>query len=174
MRIFAASIVTAACLATTLVWAHGKATGIVRERMDQMVVLKEAMKRLKTELSKGEEYDPAPVLAATQEIADHAGEALLVKFPEGSLTKHSEALQSVWDKPDEFSALAQEMEKLAGEMRASVESGVPSIEAGGGLLGWLDSNAEDEAKDAALRSPIDTLGEIAKVCKDCHDGYRKD
>jgi len=98
MMKFGALTTAALCFATTLVWAHGKATGIVRERMDQMVVLKEAMKRLKTELSKGEEYDAALVLAATQEIASHSGEALLIKFPEGSLTKHSEALQSVWDR----------------------------------------------------------------------------
>ena len=173
MMRFGSLTTVALCLATTLVWAHGKATGIVRERMDQMVVLKEAMKRLKTELSKGKVYDSALVLAATQEIADHSGQAMLIKFPEGSLTKHSEALQSVWDEPDRFADLARQMEKLAGEMTASVESEVPNVEAGSGLLGWLNADSSD-AEQVALRSPIDTLGKIAKTCKECHEGFRKD
>jgi len=170
MRIFAASIVTATCLATTLVWAHGKATGIVRERMDQMVVLKDAMKRLKTELVQGEEYDSTLVLVATKEIKDHSGEALLVKFPADSLTKHSEALPSVWDQPDQFAALAQEMGDLATAMAVSVEAGVPNVKSGSGLFGVFASNSEDEAE---LRSPIDILGLLASTCRDCHDDYRK-
>jgi len=168
-----AVVASALCFTTSLVWAHGKATGIVRERMDQMVVLKDAMKLLKSELTKGEEYDPTAVLKAAKQISDHSGEALTIKFPEDSLTKHSEALPSVWREPERFSELAIEMEELASALKASVETGTPNVKSGSGFLNWLSDDTET-SDPGTLHSPIDTLEAIAGTCKSCHDKFRKE
>jgi len=168
-----AAIAAILCLVSSLAWAHGKATGIVRERMDQMVVLKDAMKLLKAELTKGEAYDASAVIAAAKKIEDHSGAALTVKFPEGSLTKHSKALPDVWKDPGNFSALAHEMERLAGNLTASVEAGIPNVGADKGLFGWLSGDSNAAAENEQL-SPFDTFGGIANVCSECHKDFRSE
>ncbi len=170
MKRSTALFVMALCFGPSLAFAHGKATGIVRERMDQMVILKDSMKTLKVELSQGEAYDVPTVLNAAQQIEKNGGEALISMFPAGSLTKHSDSLQSVWDKPEEFSALALEMERLAREMAVSVNAGTANVRNEGGVFGWL----RDQPTDGILRSPIDLFGALANTCNDCHQGYRSD
>ncbi len=173
MKTSIAVIAAALCLTTTLVWSHGKATGIVRERMDQMVVLKDAMKVLKAELTNGETYSAAAVSTAAKQIKDHSGEILTAKFPEGSLTKHSDALPSVWKEAARFSELADEMEQLAVALATAAEAEIPNIKSGVGVLGWLNDDA-DAYNTAKLRSPIDTFEAIAVTCKSCHDKFRKE
>jgi len=160
------------CAGASLAWAHGKATGIVRERMDQMVVLKDTMKQLKPELSKGDGYDAPVVLEGAKTIQAHSGPALTIKFPKGSLTKHSEALPSVWDDPERFAELARQMQVYADQLTASVEAGIPNVAASSGLLGWLREDSDNQ-NSVDLKSPIDTFGMIANTCRACHDDFRK-
>jgi len=150
------------CAGASLAWAHGKATGIVRERMDQMVVLKDTMKQLKPELSKGDGYDAPVVLEGAKTIQAHSG----------PLTKHSEALPSVWDDPERFAELARQMQVYADQLTASVEAGIPNVAASSGLLGWLREDSDNQNR-VDLKSPIDTFGMIANTCRACHDDFRK-
>lgn len=146
---------------------HGKATGIVRERMDQMVTLKDAMKTLKSELSQGESYDAETVVAAADEIERHSGNALTEKFPDGS-TQHSEALPTVWSEFERFSELAEKMGLQARTLSASVEAKVPNVTA---RNWWFGS---EETEKASLPAPIDALTSIADTCRACHNDYRSD
>lgn len=155
-----------ASIAISTAWAHGKASGIVRERMDQMIVLKDAMKVLKSELSKSETYDRESVLRAAQEIENQSGEALVSKFPVGS-TLHSEALPTVWSDPARFLTLAEEMQEQARALKIAVEANVPNV---ANRKGWFGSDATSEGE--AMASPIDAFGAIADTCSECHRSYR--
>jgi cytochrome c556 len=125
-------------------FAHGKATGIVRERMDSMVVLGKTMKSLSLMAKSDAQLDKAALATAAQTIQDHSGENLTRLFPQGS-TKHSDATPLVWTKSDEFLALAT---KLSEQGKA-----------------LADVSTRDE-----LQSHVQQLG---ASCKACHSDYRQ-
>ena len=99
--------------------AHGGATGIVKERMDDMVALGQAMKVLVTE-SRATAPDEKAMQAATDTLATHAGAAMLARFPEGSMQPASEARPEIWTDWARFSALAGQLETDAGTLKAAV------------------------------------------------------
>ena len=168
--------------------AHGGATGIVKERMDQMVVLREAMKVLKEELALGGPYDAGAVMKAAKDIKGHSGGALTSKFPEGSLSKHSEALPAVWTDWDRFSALAEQLEAYAGALETSASSGVPNdhgagMGMSGGMMmgsgeghmmggGVMAGNGPDPAHLARM-PPMAAFTHISQTCSACHTDFRK-
>lgn len=93
--------------------AHGGATGIVKERMDLMVDMKDAVKAVSA-IFKGETaYNPDTIRSAAAIIRDHSGEAMIQLFPEGSLTKHSEAKPELWQEWQRFKQLAERQTNLA-------------------------------------------------------------
>lgn len=93
--------------------AHGGATGIVKERMDLMVDMKDAVKAVSA-IFKGETaYNPDTIRSAAAIIRDHSGEAMIQLFPEGSLTKHSEAKPELWQEWQRFKQLAERQTSLA-------------------------------------------------------------
>jgi len=85
-----------AFVGSSAVSAHGNATGIVKERMDLMKGIGNAMKTL-TRMFKGEtEYDAEAVRKAANAINERAGEHIIKLFPDGSLHKPTEALPTIW------------------------------------------------------------------------------
>ena len=110
-------ILVIAVLITTPVAAHNGATGIVKERMDGMVLLGKAMKEL-TALSRENSIDQAAVAAQAEIIADHSGDRMLEQFPTDSLQKASEARPSIWQNWEKFASLAHELETLAASLPA--------------------------------------------------------
>lgn len=75
--------------------AHSGATGVVKERMDAMDEMGEAMKRL-TPMMRGQaEYDPEVVRDAADTMIGHAGAQMTELFPEGSNGQPSEALDAI-------------------------------------------------------------------------------
>jgi cytochrome c556 len=92
--------------AATLVFAHGSATGVVKERMELMEGMGDAMEIL-ADMFKGEvPYDAETARAAALEIHSRAGEKITRLFPENSLDKPSEALPEIWKNWEEFESLA--------------------------------------------------------------------
>ena len=180
-------------LATTLggatAFAHGGATGIVKERMDQMVVLREAMKVLKSQLAAGGAYDPNAVIRAARDIRAHSGEALTAKFPQGSLSSASEALPSVWTDWERFSALAMDLEAYAGALETAASNRIPNDHAatvaggmmGGGMTGsghmmgggMMGGGSAPDAAHLATMPPISSFQAIANTCSTCHTDFRK-
>lgn len=176
-------------LGTAVAFAHGGATGIVKERMDQMVVLKDAMKVLKNELAAGGTYDAETVIAAAREVKSHSGEALTAKFPEGSLSKASEALPSIWTDWERFSQMAADLEAYAGALEIAATNRIPNDHAagmGGGMIGhsmkggdhmmgggMMGGGSAPDAANLATMPPIASFQAIANTCSACHTDFRK-
>lgn len=66
-------------------------------------------------------------------------------FPEDSALGETDALDAVWEKPDEFAEAVQRLETAAEAFRAAV--------------------ADDGDVDAAFR-------DLGGACKNCHDNFR--
>ena len=157
-------------LAPASVFAHGKATGIVMERMELMDFLGAAMKTLKSELALGGEYDAGKVVRAAGDIRKHSGEAMTRLFPKGS-TKHSEALPSVWEKPEQFEQLAEDLAVYAGAMQIAAQT--RRSEAAPMASSMMGSAAETpDAATLATLHPSEAFKAVAEICSSCHSDYR--
>ncbi len=102
-------------------FAHGGATGVVKERMELMKDVGKSMKTL-TAMFKGEtDYDAGQVKAAAARIRDHAGK-ITGLFPEGSLDKPTEALPEIWRDWPAFEALAERLAAYSGALIDAAEN----------------------------------------------------
>ena len=123
---------------TALVFAHGGATGIVKERMDLMVSLKDAMKNLKPLFRGKEEYDVEKVKQNALAIRDAAGNHMTKLFPEGSLKMPSEATPEIWTQWEEFQRIADNLERLGQALHDGAENNQttgPNSMGGPGMMG---------------------------------------
>lgn len=125
-------------------FAHGGATGIVKQRMDGMVVLAQTMKSLKAIMSEQQDFSAATVAQLAQRVQAHAGDNMTKQFPEGSNPMVSEASDAIWTDWAEFEASAAALEQAAAD------------------LGESQSLATSQAA-------FDRLGQ---VCVDCHADFR--
>jgi cytochrome c556 len=125
-------------------FAHGAATGIVRERMDGMVLLAKTMKSLAAMTKSDQKLNLLAIQAAGQTIADHAGKNLTTLFPTGS-TQHSDATPLVWSHSDEFQRLADRLASQGMELRG------------------IDTPAQLQTQ----------IKQIAETCSACHADYRQ-
>ena len=98
--------------AASLVWAHGSATGIVKERMDGMVAMSKATKAITPMMRGNVEYNAEAIRDYARTIEEHAGEAMTKLFPEGSGGMPSEAKDDVWTDWEQFEVLAMQLESL--------------------------------------------------------------
>ncbi|MEZ5877565.1 MAG: cytochrome c [Tepidamorphaceae bacterium] len=78
---FAAAGLVMAAGATA--FAHGGATGIVKERMDAMGDMGDVVKRLSAMMRGETAYDADAVKAGAKTIRSHAGSTMTGLFPEG-------------------------------------------------------------------------------------------
>jgi cytochrome c556 len=62
----------------TAALAHGSATGIVKERMDGMIVLRDSMKAMGPMMLGKTEYDGAVVRARASAIRQHSGRGAII------------------------------------------------------------------------------------------------
>ncbi|MCW9045221.1 MAG: cytochrome c [Alphaproteobacteria bacterium] len=143
--VFAAGI-GVTTLAVNTVWAHGGATGIVKERMESMKTMGTAMKGMAA-MVKGEapmdDIKIANFAATLKTGATHIPRM----FPKGSNEGPSEALPNIWQEWDRFEEIAQQLQKDA-DMLASASSKDP-------------------------RSVKIGFAKVGKACKDCHTDFRK-
>ncbi|WP_068117886.1 c-type cytochrome [Tropicimonas marinistellae] len=115
--------------------AHGGATGVVKERMDGMSAMADVMKALAPMMQGTVAYDADAVRAGAAKIAEHSGEALTSKFPEGTDGMPSEAKPEIWQDWDAFSGLAQQLEIFAKGLERAADNGVGGMPAQGGMMG---------------------------------------
>lgn len=141
-------IAFAGLLATGAAFAHGGATGIVKERMDAMSAIGKNMKAVGQMLKTSPDVDPALVAKAGEAIAGHAGDALTELFPEGSLQKPTEASPAIWTDWTRFAAISDELQAYALDMKALADQG-----------------ADKQAVAGAF-------GKVAGTCKTCHEAFR--
>lgn len=138
-------------LLTTAVFAHKGATGVVKERMDQMGEIAKSMKAMGAMFKGAAPYDADTVAELSRKIAGFGGERLTAVFPTDSLQHPSEARPTVWSDWDRFSDLAEKMTVAANA---------------------LAEGADNERDATAANSPDALFRELATTCKSCHQDFR--
>lgn len=147
-------------------FAHSDATGIVKERMDSMVTLAKTLKSIAPMIKGNVEYDPAAIRDAAKVIQNHAGEQLTSKFPEGSNPMVSEVAPAVWDDPEGFKMIADQLSLYAQALEQAADNGLS-----GTVIKMTDDTPETLLVLSAM--PVDTLFQkIGKTCSACHADYR--
>lgn len=181
---------------TSTVLAHGGATGIVKERMEMMKSLGEAMKQLKGMFQNKATYDANKVRKAAQAIKSHGAEKLTKLFPKGSIHKPSEALPAIWKDWDQFKTLANNLSAFATSLEAAADNpggpgqgrmmqgggmmqgnpmmrGNPMMQGnnmmkGGGMMGGAGADPEKLKSMPAMASFM----QITQTCSSCHTDFR--
>ena len=166
--------------------AHGGATGIVRERMEAMEAMGEAVKTLTAMMSGETDYDAATVREQAATIRSHAGEAITGLFPEGSGGEPSEAKPGIWSDWDEFAALAAQLETYAEGLEAAAGNGLmhgdgtpgagTMMGSGNGMMsgGMMGAVGTPDA-DALAAMPADgVFAMMTQTCSACHTKFRVD
>lgn len=135
MKIWITAVVIAGSGLAAL--AHSGATGVMKERMDAMGEMGDAMKSL-TPMMRGQTaYDPDVVRNAADTMVRHAGTQMTELFPEGSNGAPSEALDAIWEDWEEFAALAEALRTSAEGMKLAADNGLagPGDMPGSGMMG---------------------------------------
>lgn len=152
-------------------FAHGGATGIVKQRMDDMSMMSKAMKTIGLMIRGKNEYDGDQVIDAAKTIQMHGGEALLKKFPEGEIKSPSEATPEIWEDWSTFSKLANDLVLYAKAMEAAAPRGLMVDQEA-----IADADLADIAKSFSELSaqPINVSFKLtSKTCASCHAKFRQ-
>lgn len=140
---------TALVIATAIgAFAHGGATGVVKERMDVMKDISEQMKVF-GEMIKGQQpWNSEEAVRAARTIAGHSAH-IAEMFPEGSIEGVSEAMPSIWTDWDRFVALSDELKSSASVL------------------------ANSSATATAPGEIIEPFNAVGRTCSACHKDFRK-
>ena len=190
----------ALALASAVALAHSGATGVVKQRMDLMGTIGDAMKSL-TDMMRGKtRYDAGRVRALARTIGDHGGDRMTGLFPKDSLQHPTEALPSIWTDWNRFSALAGELSRYAKALETSAGNGRPGPGAGGmmggggsggmmgrGMMGQgmgMMAGGQGMMMGGAGRGPSSAqlaqmppdaaFMHLAQTCSACHLDFRKE
>ena len=126
--------------------AHQGATGVVKERMETMKGMADAMKALAPMIKGEQAWDAGSVRDIARTLSEHAGK-IPQQFPQGSSGHPSEAREKIWTDWKDFTSNAGDLEKAAK------------------LLGEKSGSGADGAKPAFAR--------IVGACKSCHQDFRE-
>ncbi len=141
-------IVAAALAVSGVANAHKGATGIVMERMEAMKDIGAATKALANLDWSKPQVARATSAEQTKLIGDHAAR-IVELFPRGSINGPSEAVPAIWEKPDEFSKIADQLEQASKRFA-------------------------ERAKTATSKDDVQAeFDAIAATCKSCHADFRK-
>ena len=179
--------------------AHSGATGVVKERMDAMKGMQEAVKSITPMFSGQATYDADGVRAAAADIAGHAGDAMTSKFTEGTTGHPSEARPEIWSDWDDFEALADQLELTARGLGLAAENGLHGANgrmggtsgmmggnssgmmgsgsgmmgSGSGAMGGTMPMAETMTAEQIGQMPADgAFAMMTQTCSGCHDRFR--
>lgn len=191
MKTMTVGFALAGVLISSIALAHTGATGVVKERMDGMVALRDGVRNV-TPMMRGQtDYDADAIAAFAQILQEHSGEAMTELFPEGSGGGVSKAQDAVWSDWEEFEALAMRLELLGEALALASVNGLGSTEGGdasttdmmgmgstmttdtemGGMMGTAAPEVMDLDTLAAL--PVsDLFTQIGQSCSACHTKYR--
>ncbi len=133
---------------TSLVYAHSGAMGVVKERMELMKGMGDAMKTMGAMFKGQADYDSAVVAEKAAYLADHANK-IPDLTPEGSNENPSEALPIIWQEWDGY---VESSELLGTE--------------GAKLVEIANNGAEERAAKIQF-------AKVSKTCGTCHEKFRK-
>ncbi|MEJ6478909.1 MAG: cytochrome c [Octadecabacter sp.] len=166
-------------------FAHNGATGIVKERMDAMMAMGNAVKAL-APMMRGEiAHDADAVRAAAATFTAHAGETMTRLFPEGTGGSPSAAKDAVWEDWDEFASLAQQLATYSAGLALAADN--PPIMATGDMsatmMGEESMMGDDTAALMGVAPTVDTIDfalmpvdgafeMVSQSCSACHAKFR--
>ncbi|WP_156892499.1 c-type cytochrome [Salaquimonas pukyongi] len=130
-------------------FAHQGATGIVKQRMDAMTAMKDAMAVVGRMLKGESAFEPAKAGKAADAIAGHAIE-MKTLFPDTPESRQamSEATPLVWEEAQRFNDLADELAAAARQLSQVAHAG----------------------DEAVLSNRFRAVG---KACSACHQDFRQ-
>ncbi|MCF6302988.1 MAG: cytochrome c [Devosiaceae bacterium] len=182
---------------------HSGATGVVKQRMDGMVMLGNQLKLLNPMFSGISPLDLNIAKSASDIIAQHGGSAMSELFPKDSISGPSEAVPAIWVRWNEFEKLAMDMEAYAKELSASLEYAAltpvavePNMPEKPELSEWekldtdlllgvktwaqrqnelaqVDQSAPAPDAPAVQRSPQAVYADVSATCAACHQTFRR-
>ena len=134
--ILAGALVPAAIsLSVAVAFAHGGATGIVKERMEAMEAMGKAVKKTAAMLRGEAAYDAAIVRETATIIKAHSGAALTKLFPKGTGGGASEARADIWTDWETFKALASRLGVLGDGLLKAADNGPGAAMPGASMMG---------------------------------------
>ncbi|PHP68487.1 cytochrome C [Zhengella mangrovi] len=174
-------------------FAHGGATGIVKERMEAMESMGDTMKALKPMMQGAVAYDADAVRQGARSIRDHAAK-IQDLFPEGSGGHPSEARPEVWTERSDFDALAKRLQVLAAGLKAAagndtampgssqgmMGSGQGMMMGGQGMMGGGQGmmmgavGPLPDPSDLAAMPAGGVFAMVAQTCSACHSRFRQE
>lgn len=143
----AGALLTGAAVAA---FAHGDATGIVKERMHGMMAMSKALKSVGDMFKGKTEFNAQGVEEAADIVLQHTI-AIDKLFPDTEASRNgkgTEAIPAIWEDRKGFLAIATELEKRTTELKKVAASG-----------------NQDQIRAS--------FGVMAKSCGACHQDYRK-
>jgi cytochrome c556 len=136
-------IIPAFLVLSTTALAHNGATGVVKERMDGMGVLKTAFKQLVAMTKPDATFKAEIAQAAIKDLSLHA-KNIPALFTKKDLSMPSESMPAIWEDFADFSKLAKDLE-MASDAAITVNN------------------------QAELRTAVASIG---VTCTGCHKVYR--
>ncbi|MEQ9126000.1 MAG: cytochrome c [Alphaproteobacteria bacterium] len=130
IRHAAAATLLATVLAAGAAGAHGGAMGVVKERMDLMERLGDAMKAIAGMMKDPAAYDGGDLARHAEAIEAHGGDALTAVFPTDSREPPSEARAEIWTEWARFEGLARDLSAEArrlADLAASAPAPTPDV-----------------------------------------------
>ncbi len=186
-------------LATAGAVAHGGATGIVKERMELMKTIGDAMKSLTAMMRGKETYEVERVRSLARTIGAHGGEKMTALFPDDSLDAPTEAMPTIWTDWERFEGLAGQLSDYAtalgaaavndrmGPGRGMMDQGMGQGQRGGmmmgngqGMMGGGQGMMMGRGQDGpdpellATMPPDAAFMHLAQTCAACHQDFRKE
>ena len=128
--------------------AHSGATGVVKQRMDAMSDMADAMKAMASVVKGKQEFDPVLFIQNGEVIVGHS-DTLLGLFPEGLEQDMSEASPAIWQQWDDFVSISIRTKTDAEDLVQMAQEG------------------------GELRPLTKQFVKLSGGCKACHKAYRK-
>jgi cytochrome c556 len=175
-------------------YAHGGASGVVKERMDAMGEMGDVIKSLSAMMRGETTYDANTVRNGAEVIRSHSGEAMTTLFPEHSTDGPSEAKHEIWTEWEEFTALAGQLQLFATGLGQAADNGLAhsgnsagmdqgsmmggnSMMSQGGMMGGSSMMMGDAGHMAdpemIARMPADgVFNMLVQTCSACHSKFR--
>ncbi|MBL4892339.1 MAG: cytochrome c [Rhizobiaceae bacterium] len=167
---------------TVAVFAHGGASGVVKQRMDAMSNMGKVMKTMATMMRGESPMDADLIRASARTILDHSGGSLTKLFPERSNAKPSEARDEIWSNWDEFNTLSDRLNTLATGMEAASGNGMMMADSNSSMMGkkgmmgkggMMGGDTHMPSLQMLSTMPIDgVFNMVAQTCSACHTKFR--
>ena len=150
-KLCAAAVLIPFALVPGIPHAHKGATGVVKQRMDAMSEMGDAMGVMADMIKQKRPFDPGEVTTATRLLVEHTNQ-LIELFPDTAESRHgaaTEALPSIWENWDSFTDSSQNLATKLATFQATAANGL---------------------NEQVLRQEF---RKIAKACSGCHEDFRK-